>query len=106
MCPLTIEGVLYTSRHAVTTDPARASSIVFVATIVAKETYYYIKRDLLLRQKRPPIQQKGPATTAKETYYYSQRDLLQQKRPSTTATAAWTIPPPKFLWLHRHYDSA
>ena len=44
---------------------------------MSKETYYSVKRDLLLCQKRP-------TTVSKETYYY--RDLLQcQKRPTTVS---------------------
>jgi len=86
-------------------DTASAGCHVAV-TIVSKETYYSVKRDLLQCQKRPTTVskatyysvkrdllqcvkrdlqqcQKRPTTVSKETYYSVKRDLLQcQKRPT------------------------
>jgi hypothetical protein len=62
-------------------------------TIVSKETYYSVKRDLLQCQKRPTTGVSSlmasivsTTTVSKETYYRVKRDLLQcQKRPTTVS---------------------
>ena len=57
---------------------------------MSKETYYYVKRDLLHLQRvsspRTHKTHERPITVSKETYYYVKRDLLLcQKRPTTSA---------------------
>jgi hypothetical protein len=65
-------------------------------TFITKETYYNVKRDLLVSKetyysvKRDLLQcQKRPITVLKETYYSVKRDLLQcQKRPIAVSKEA------------------